>query len=102
MERIVIAPRISGIPEIVIDNENGFLYEANSMDDFLDKLRMVMRCASYMDGIRHAARRQILSHFNARINLSDFAFRFLQQIASPQTQAVSETDLHENPILQQI
>jgi glycosyltransferase involved in cell wall biosynthesis len=102
MERIVIAPRISGIPEIVIDNENGFLYEANSMDDFLDKLRMVMRCGSYMDGIRHAARRQILSHFNARINLSDFAFRFLQQIASPQTQAVSETDLHENPILQQI
>jgi glycosyltransferase involved in cell wall biosynthesis len=102
MERIVIAPRMSGIPEIVIDGENGFLYSANSMDDFLDKLRMVMRCVSYMDGIRRAARRRIVSHFNAGINMPDFAARFLQEIALPPPQVLSEINIHENPVLQQI
>ena len=103
MERLVVAPRISGIPELIIDGENGFLYGPNSMDDFLDKLQTVMRCAPFMENVRRAARRQIVSNFNSRINLADFASRFLQRLEIPRPpQARPEADPHENPVLQQI
>jgi len=38
MERIVLAPDITGIPELITHGETGFLYEPGSMDDFLAKL----------------------------------------------------------------
>lgn len=102
MEKLVIAPRISGIPEIVIDGENGFLYDADSMDDFLGKLQIMLRCGPLMDSMRRAARRQIVSNFNANLNLADFASRFLQRLETPQPQDLTEADPHENPVLQQI
>ncbi len=103
MERLVIAPGISGIPEVVTDGENGFLYRPNSMDDFLDKLQMVIRCGAFMDDVRHAGRRQIVSNFNARINLADFAARFLQRVEIPSpVPGPTKADSHENPVLQQI
>ena len=103
MERLVIAPRISGIPELVTDGENGFLYDPNSMDDFLDKLQAVVRCSPFMENVRGAARRQIVSNFNARINLADFASRFLRRLEIPRRlQGLAESDPHENLVLQQI
>src|SRR5439155_24138899 len=102
MEKLVIAPRISGIPEIVIDGENGFLYALDSMDDFLGKLQIMMRCAPLMDNVRRAARQQIVSNFNAIINLADFASLFLQRLEMRRPQDLTETDPHENPVLQQI
>jgi len=103
MERLVIAPNISGVPEVVTNGANGFLYDPNSMDDFLDKLQMVMRGGPSMNKVRLAARRRIISRFNSTINLADFASRFLEVLATPQTaKNHTETDLHENPVLQQI
>jgi glycosyltransferase involved in cell wall biosynthesis len=103
MERLVIAPNISGVPEVVTNGANGFLYDPNSMDDFLDKLQMVMRGGPSMNKVRLAARRRIISRFNSTTNLADFASRFLEVLATPQTaKNHTETDLHENPVLQQI
>src|SRR5215813_4629210 len=34
MERVVLAPAITGIPELVTSGETGFLYRPGSMDDF--------------------------------------------------------------------
>ena len=38
MERIVLAPAITGIPELIADGETGFLISQNCLADFLDKL----------------------------------------------------------------
>src|SRR5438270_2138982 len=38
MERVVLAPAITGIPELIADSQAGFLYQQNSLPDFLDKL----------------------------------------------------------------
>jgi glycosyltransferase involved in cell wall biosynthesis len=103
MERLVIAPRISGIPELVTDGEDGFLFEPNSMDDFLEKLQTLIRCAPLMHAIRRAARQTITKRFNASVNFADFASRFLELVDIPQPpKGVTEADPHENPVLQQI
>jgi len=38
MERVVLAPAITGIPELISDRQTGFLYQQNSLPDFLDQL----------------------------------------------------------------
>jgi glycosyltransferase involved in cell wall biosynthesis len=118
--RLVLAPAITGIPEIVIPGKTGFLYTPGALEDFVARilfLNVLMRsedrcAASRLDWIRHAARAQVLRNFNRRKNLTQFGDRFLQLIA---TQDFAARDLtnqdwtnqdwsppHEDIVLQQV
>lgn len=87
--KIVLAPIITGIPEIVIVGMTGFLYSPGSLEDFVGKLLFLQRqilsedqlAASHLDWIRHAAQVQVLQNFSRAKRLSNFGARFLQRIA---------------------
>lgn len=118
--RIVLAPDITGIPELVIPGKTGFLYEAGSQGDFVARLLMISltraRCfgdcaASDPEGFAphlqmaarqlvwmpHAARTQVRLNFSRSTNLERFGELFLQRIVPR-----AESSLHENSLLQQI
>lgn len=111
--KIVLAPAITGIPELVIAGKTGFLYEAGSLDNFLVQLLFIRslmqapedpRLRPYMvsagaqlDRIRRAAELQVRQHFDRAKNLASFGDLFLQRISSQR-----ESSSHENFILQQI
>jgi glycosyltransferase involved in cell wall biosynthesis len=108
--KIVLAPAITGIPELVIAGKTGFLYEPGSMTDFLDQLMFirsmilagepegrVKTSGARLDWIRHAARVQVLHNFNRAKNLACFADLLLRRIALQR-----ERIPHENFVLQQI
>jgi colanic acid/amylovoran biosynthesis glycosyltransferase len=110
--KIVLAPAITGIPELVISGKTGFLYEPRSMNDFLDQLLFIHSLMAHMEAtapgegnaasrrlswIRHAARLHVDQYFNRTKNLKSFANLFLNQIA-PQRENAS----NESPVLQQI
>ncbi|MGD0568001.1 MAG: glycosyltransferase family 4 protein [Candidatus Sulfotelmatobacter sp.] len=88
--RIVLAPAITGIPELVVAGKTGFLYAPGVVKDFVAKLLFLQRsmASENRDGgsrlawIRHAARAQVLHNFNRQTNLTDFADRFLQRITA--------------------
>lgn len=88
--KIVLAPAITGIPELVIPGKTGFLYAPGELEDFVARiffLEELMRgedrsVMGRLDWIRHAARVQILHNFSRRKNLTYFGDRFLHQIAS--------------------
>jgi len=91
--RIVLAPSITGIPEIITAGKTGFLYAPGDIKDFVARilfLRELMRqenrnAVSRLDWIRHAAQTQILHNFNRKKNLSRFRDSFLQLIETPET-----------------
>lgn len=95
--KIVLAPEITGIPELVIHGTTGFLYQPGSMDDFTQKLRMIWELRGALEPIRKAARRHVRLHFDREKNLGAFAEGFLQRVAGER-----ETEVHEDPVLQQI
>ena len=103
--KIVLAPAITGIPELVIPGKTGFLYEPEHLEDFTQRIRFLhslifsesQLSGSRLDWVRHAARVQILHNFNRQKNLNRFCDAFLRLI---QPHAWSST--HENPVLQQI
>jgi colanic acid/amylovoran biosynthesis glycosyltransferase len=107
--KIVLAPAITGIPELVIPGKTGFLYEAGSLDDLVDRLLTI--CSSMqalprpcihspsrqLDWIRHAARVHVRHNFNRRRNLESFC-----NLCIPRIALQTENLPHENLVLQQI
>ena len=105
--RIVLAPAITGIPELVVTGKTGFLYRPGSVDDFVGQLHAIhslMRRdrsgkgrAGILDWVRHGAYVQVRNNFHGKKNLDSFADQFLTRI-SPQTESIPDEDL----VLQQI
>jgi len=108
--RIVLAPAITGIPEIVIPGKTGLLYAPGALQDFVAKILFLEKqmcredrnAVSRLDWIRHAARVQVLQNFNRKVNLASFGVRFLQGIATDEFATEDRSIPHEDPVLQQV
>ena len=87
--KIVLAPAITGIPELVIPGKTGFLYEAGDLEDFIRRIRFLEALMRFknrpwgnrLNWIRHAARVQVILNFNRQRNLNRFTDAFLRSIA---------------------
>jgi len=93
-EKIVLAPAITGIAELVINGKTGFLYAARSLDHFVGSVEMVHALQGNLRTVGRAARDHILKNFNRNKNLAGFGDLFLSQLAP------SENRPHEDPVLQ--
>lgn len=95
--KVVLAPAITGIPELVRHGETGFLYRAGSLQDFTAKIEAICSSPAALPRLRRAARQHVLEHFDREKNLAALADLFASRI----TQKVRHNP-HENPVLQQI
>jgi colanic acid/amylovoran biosynthesis glycosyltransferase len=103
MEKLVFAPRITGIPELIDDGKSGFLYQPNSLEDFLHKLQFILHVGPSLNGIRKAARRQVETDFSQKANLQAFAHTFMERTGPVRNPVlVSLRGEHEDPVLQQV
>jgi glycosyltransferase involved in cell wall biosynthesis len=107
---IVIAPAITGIPEIVLAGKTGFLYAPGDLEDLVARVLLLheLVCSeghyatSRLDWIRHAARLQVLHNFNSGKNLTHFGDRFLHLTARHDFTTRDGSSRHEDFVLQQI
>jgi colanic acid/amylovoran biosynthesis glycosyltransferase len=91
----VLAPNITGIPELVIHGETGFLYTAGSLHAFVDQIQSVRNSSDTLGDVRRAARQHVALHYNVKTNLTMFADQLLD--------LARQSDLlYEDPVLQQI
>jgi colanic acid/amylovoran biosynthesis glycosyltransferase len=96
--RPVLAPAITGIPELVQDGRTGFLYRAGALDDFAEQVRTIRRLLPALGPMRRAARENVLQNFNRDKNLLEFGDLFLTRV----TGSSGESRIHEDSFLQQI
>jgi glycosyltransferase involved in cell wall biosynthesis len=104
MQKVVLAPNITGIPELVTDGKTGFLYQPNSMEDFLVKLQLIRAAGQSLNTMRQAARRHVDLYFNSRVNLAGFTECFLKHAGGldPSVLELPGKETHENSVLQQV
>jgi glycosyltransferase involved in cell wall biosynthesis len=113
--RIVLAPAITGIPELVKPGETGLLYQPGSVRDCLAQLQLIASLAKRpsacerddvpsrsqaglnLQQIRRRAMQHVRENFERKKNLRVFGDRFVERIS---TNDRSRTDA--NFILQQI
>jgi glycosyltransferase involved in cell wall biosynthesis len=99
MRRVVLAPAITGLPELISDGKTGFLYQQNSIPDFLDKLRSIAAATPSLESLRQRARRHIQLDFDRRRNLDIWAEDFIRHIEDT---SHGQESSHANPVLQQV
>lgn len=93
--RLVLAPAITGIPELVDHGKNGFLYQQQSIADFVESVGWILDCRSNLDEVRRAAARTIATQYDREQNIRCFADQFLARLVAPRHE-------HENSLLQQV
>jgi glycosyltransferase involved in cell wall biosynthesis len=95
--KIVLAPSITGIPELVEAGKTGFLYAAGDLEQFVWQVEQICKSLSALGSIGRAAREHILQNFDQQKNLAKFADVFMQRIAHG-----DRSHADENFVLQQI
>lgn len=105
--KIVLAPAITGIPELVTPGKTGFLYQVGSSDDFVSQIMNIRSLTTaehsgrhfsrQLEWVRHAARTSVRNNFDREKNLDRFCDVLLSRIVAP-----AERLPHENLVLQQI
>lgn len=98
--RPVLAPAITGIPELVLDGNNGFLYHPGRLEDFVARVELVHRSQSELGPLCRAAEQHVLKHFNREQNLAAFCDFFLSHISSTSIRRTPEINSYANSILQ--
>ena len=98
--KLVLAPAITGIPELVLDGKNGFLYRSGSLEDFAERVELIRNSLSALGPLGRAARQHVLQHFNRETNLAAFCNCFLNRIRPIRANRTVERHSHENSILQ--
>jgi glycosyltransferase involved in cell wall biosynthesis len=93
--RLVLAPAITGIPELIQHGKNGFLYESESILDFLDSVRWILDRRFSLEEVRRSAVETISTHYDRQKNIRSFADHFLARLSEP-------SDDQEDPLLQQV
>ena len=63
-----IAARIAGVPELVIDNKTGLLFDLQKAGDMADKANWAWTHPAEMDGVGSAARQLYRQNFTAKKN----------------------------------
>jgi len=65
MGKTCIGPRTGGVAELIEDNITGYLFDADSYEDLVDKLKDVVVDKRFLDPMR--IKRHIEDHFDARV-----------------------------------
>jgi colanic acid/amylovoran biosynthesis glycosyltransferase len=94
-EKLVLAPAITGIPELVEHQRTGFLYQAGSVPDFVSAVCWIQAHQVSLAGVRQAAAASVAASYNRQQNLRLFAEQFLARI--PQSDGA-----YAHPVLQQV
>ncbi len=94
--RPVLAPAITGVPELVRDGITGFLFEAGSIEQFTQRLCLIRRTRSGLGPLRQAAREHVRRYFSRETNLRHFRTVLLERLAR------QGTENHAGALLQQV
>jgi colanic acid/amylovoran biosynthesis glycosyltransferase len=93
--KIVLAPAITGIPELIASGETGFLYRLGSLRSFVRSVETIARLLPHLNHIGRAARNKVEHDFNSDKTLASFAEQLMRLAGAGEASC-------EDSLLQQI
>lgn len=101
--KIVLAPAITGIPELVVDGKTGLLYRPESLHDFAAQVELVQKAGPVLGSLRRAARAHVVRQFNQEKNLAAFCDLLIEHLDTRSEKIVDfpgQRAWYEDPVLQ--
>jgi colanic acid/amylovoran biosynthesis glycosyltransferase len=93
--KLVLAPRITGIPELVEHERTGFLYQPGSLDGFVTSVCAIHANRDEYSTVQQAAAAKVANSYHRQRNVRAFADAFMARVH----QSGGE---YENSLLQQV
>jgi len=93
--KLVLAPNITGIPELVEHQKTGFLYDTGSRASFVSFVRWIQDHQDELEEVRRAATAKVVDSYHRQRNVRAFADSFLARIHNSGGE-------HAYPLLQQV
>jgi glycosyltransferase involved in cell wall biosynthesis len=93
--KVVLAPAITGIPELVEHQSTGFLYQPGSLPSFIRAVNWIYANQDLLAGVQRAAEAKVTASYNRQRNLRAFSEQFLARISQPGGE-------HAHSLLQQV
>jgi glycosyltransferase involved in cell wall biosynthesis len=78
--KLVLAPAITGIPELVDHGRTGFLYQPGDLADLTAKIMWISNRPDELADVGRAAAAMVSTSYNRRKNLRAFAEQFLRRV----------------------
>ena len=78
MEKAVVATRVGGIPDLIKDNENGFLVSPHNPQELAQKIKMLMENKELRLKFGEVGREWVSKNFEWRQGIEKFANLFLE------------------------
>ena len=85
--KLVLAPDITGIPELVEHERTGFLYEPGSLDSFVSSVQLDSRQPGPFGGIRRAAAAKVAASYQSPAKCA----RLCGPVPGPHSRSRAET-----------
>jgi glycogen(starch) synthase len=85
MARPIVASRVGGIPEIVIDHETGLLIDPEDVESLANAIGFLLRQPATAREFGHAARRRIQTFFSFDRYVDAYEALYKQLAARPNT-----------------
>jgi glycosyltransferase involved in cell wall biosynthesis len=83
-EIVVLASRVGGTPEIVLDGENGLLFTPNDPEDLARKIALLVDDPEFRNRLAYAGKQTVLQRFT-KTKMMDQIESYLQEVASVST-----------------
>lgn len=101
-QKVVLAPNITAIPELVLDGKTGFLYHPRSLGDFVAQVEMIHDTRFRLGEVKKAAQQHVLEHFDRAKNIAAFCDRLTTVLPAPPpaNSATPQEATYEDPVLQ--
>jgi colanic acid/amylovoran biosynthesis glycosyltransferase len=93
--KLVLAPSITGIPELVEHQRTGFLYQPGSIPNFTNAVNWIYANQDLLAEVRRAAEAKVTVSYNRQRNIRAFAESFLARISQSGRE-------YAHPLLQQV
>ena len=93
--KLVLAPDITGIPELVEHERTGLLYQPGSLDSFVNTIRAIHANREGLAGMRRAAAAKVADSYHRQRNVRAFADGFMARLHHSGGE-------YENSVLQQV
>jgi len=93
--KLVLAPAITGIPELIEHGRTGFLYEPGSMASFVERVNWICAHQPLLQAVGQAAAAKVAEGYDRQRNLRAFVEQFLARISDGGNE-------YAHPLLQQV
>ena len=79
-EKPIIVSNVGGLPEVVIDNKTGFIFESGNISKLINKIEILLKDSKMRENFGKAGREFVINNYNWNTNVQEMIYFYNRDI----------------------